>query len=485
MKISKIFFSFILVSYSACFGVIPENPSEIPSGSVSVKYPLTSQKVLPNGLTIIFNKRNDLPLVSGAVYLPKGASSGNCGIPGLNGISVDQMREGGTKSFTPDALDVFLDRKAAQIESSQAEDYSSFSFSALAEDFSDVFGVFSEVILSPRFDDSRLSLAKNLNGEEIARRKDDPGTMASMAFSLVSYGEGSIWYDPSSLASLKKIDRSNVTKYHQSLVSPKEAYLIVSGNVDEEEFFKAAEKFFGKWSDSNKSCLEGEFKKEGSKLINHDQPTLYVLPRDFEQTTLVMGHHGPTLVNLDIYKMVLFNRIFGSGSFDSLLFREIRDKRGLAYGVSGGLASTKKRGMFTVSLATRSSAVPEAIRGIEEVLESVNIRGFSDQEVSGAIRSSLQTFVFKFEDPFYAASRPALLKLSGFPSDYDTQYQTMIPKIGNQELMDFGRKIQNKTGMVTVIVGKTSTESIKKELGDKYKVCELSFSDVPSLKKCY
>lgn len=489
-KFSFIFKATLITLLSSCVSSVAKKADDIPMGSVSLKPIAYDTKVLGNGLTVVFKKRTDLPLISGTLYLPTGTSRGNCGVPGLAGLSVSHMREGGTSSYTPDQLDQMLDDNAAKIEVSQLEDITTIGFSSLSEDFNKIFNAFSEVVLKPRFDKQRLDLTLSLLSEEISRRKDSAETMASLAFSYVMYGEGSVYYDPVTKGTISKITQDKIKEYYNSLVQPEGAYLIVTGNIEKDELFSKVENAFVNWKSSKKGCLNYATSPmsmvSNIKLKEEKKPTVYLINSEFAQAAIVLGHKAPKINELNVYKMALYNRVFGSGSFDSVLFKEIRDKRGLAYGVSGGISPTKNRGTFTVSLATKSASAGEAITGIREVLTNISENGFSKESIEGAIRSSLQAFVFKFEDPSFAVSRPALIKLSGFPEDYDQKYQAELKSLSNDSLKDFANQYIDKDKIIAVVVGQVTANQLKEHFkNQELKICELSFNEVPALKLCY
>jgi zinc protease len=482
MNFKRLIFIACLVVLQSCFSTIPTSPDEIKPGSVKVNIPENSFKILPNGLTVYFQNRKELPLVSGSLFIPKGSANGSCGVPGLGSVTVSQMREGGTNKMSPDQVDEFLDSRAASIEFSQGEDFSTFSFTSLSSDFTDVFKTFSELIFYPRFDEKRLELSKKLLNEEITRRKDDPETMATLAFSSIIYGESSRWYEPIDTKSLIKINKKKIEEYHKSFLLPEGTFLILSGNLEESTALSEIEKYFGNWIGQKKSC-DLSIKSNGNEKSNL-KPGIYFLNRDFAQSTLVMGNIGPTLKELDVYSMNIFNRVFGSGSFDSVLFKEIRDKRGLAYGVSGGLASTPNRGLFSVSLATRSNAISDSILGIETVINDLKEKGFADVDIEGAIKSSKQSFVFKFANPDFAITRPAILKLSGYPSDYDKSFLDKISEVKGKIVKDFFNSVNPLENMTIVVVGKVDIQDLKGKLGNKYRYCELKFNELPEVKDC-
>ena len=70
------------------------------------------------------------------------------------------MRAGGTQALAPDALDRYLEGRAASIETSIGDDAGSAGMSVLKQDFADVLQVFSDVLRQPRFDQARLDVAK-------------------------------------------------------------------------------------------------------------------------------------------------------------------------------------------------------------------------------------------------------------------------------------------------------------------------------------
>ncbi len=79
-----------------------------------------------------------------------------------------------------------------------------------------------------------------------------------------------------------------------------------------------------------------------------------------------------------------------------------------------------------------------------------------------------------------------MIKLSGFPDDYDEEYLTQIESLKENDLKEFANKFINKNHIKVVIVGKVTPEQIRASVKDtNYKICELEFDQVPSLKKCY
>ena len=89
------------------------------------------------------------------------------------------------------------------------------------------------------------------------------------------------------------------------------------------------------------------------------KPGVYFIPKDdVNQSNIVMGHLGTTRDNPDFYALEVMNEVFGGG-FSSRLFSSIRSKKGLAYGVFGGVgAGFEVPGVFQVGTITEMRGPP-------------------------------------------------------------------------------------------------------------------------------
>jgi zinc protease len=97
-----------------------------------------------------------------------------------------------------------------------------------------------------------------------------------------------------------------------------------------------------------------------------------------QDVSIELGSPALARTSPDFDPLVLANAIYGaSGSFESRLFREVREKRGLVYGASSSLEADRDRGTFTISF----SAVPSKVDEAETVVRS-ELRRMQDEDVS-------------------------------------------------------------------------------------------------------
>jgi len=482
--ISRIIFSSLFLFFVflvSCTSRLANSPSDIPAGSVSIKTPKVESWSLDNGLKVIYYQTKDVPVISGTLYVPKGALSDDSGIVGLSGVMVQQMREGGIPGMSPDEFDDFLDSKAAAIEASQDDEVSSISFYSLSEDFNDIIKAFSNVIQRPEFDAVRLSLWKKLAKEEIRRRKDSPDTMAALSFKRLIYGEDSPWYKPLTTNDVDLIKEPKIREMHTRLFNPKGSYLILSGDLESDQIKGQVFKYFSNWEDNNKKPLE----RFHLTKDNYQAPKgIFVLESNFEQASVITGHRSVPRDDVDLYSQSLFNRVLGSSGFGSLLFKEVRERKGLAYSVYGGFSSNMTEGIFRVVLGTKADTSLEALSTTFDVLNGVYNKPLPDDLVEAARSSITNSFVFKYEDPSYAAQRPTLLSLYGFPSDYDEKFIEEVKALKIEDLSEFSKKSLDPDNLLSVIVGNVNPKDIKDKVGHSVPVCVLRFDEKPVLGEC-
>jgi zinc protease len=477
-----ILFLLPVLALNSCSQCRVRSPQDIKPGEVSIRTPEFEHWKMDTGLEVVYYYRPEIPLFSGSLYLPKGELSNDTGIPGLSGVVVQQMREGGIPGMTPDDFDSLLDMKAAKIEASQDHEVTSVSFSCLSEDFNEVFSYFRQIVASPRFDDQRLRLWKKLSKERIRRRKDSPDTMASMLFSKLLYGQDSPWYAPLSMNSVDKINLNSLQQMHRRLFVPEGAVLVLVGDIESEVLKSVLSSEFSGWKQDHSVKPLPRFVESDDTYSPPEG--IYIIESDFEQASILLGHEGHPKENATVYEQVFFNRILGSSGFGSLLFKEIRERRGLVYSIYGGFDSSIKEGSFRVRMGTKAESAVVALTKTYDLLQSIKAGYLPEEEIESSRVATAKSFVFKFEDPAYAATRPVLLDLYGYPENYDEQFVERINSITRDDLYLYAENNLKPDRLFSVIVGRVNPEEVKSQVGDAFTICNVIFEEEPQIESC-
>ncbi len=452
---------------------IPSSPEKVTVPEISFTIPAPERWTMDNGIEVYYYHNDELPQVRGVMYFPGGSLSDYSGITGLASAVGDQMREGATTEVAPDDLDRRLDSLAASIETDFGREYGTAGFFSLTEDFDEVFGLYADVIQRPGFDVSRLELWKKLVANSIVRRKDSPDKMAGMAFAEQIYGKGSPFARSVDADSLALITPDRMRQFHRRFVRPDGAKLAISGALSRKQIEAALEKHFGSWP-------EGHYVRPSLPKVDYTpQAGIYVLERDFDQATVLIGHQGPARHTPDQYDISIYNRVFGHGGFGSTLFKEIRSRLGLAYSVYGGISSGVVRGVFQMSMGTRATQAEKAIKKAIELSAETKSELPDEKSFNDAKSAVQRSFVFRFASPDYIARRAVILKLLGYAEDYDQTYLANIEKVSREDVLAVGKKRIRPEDFVVVVVGRVSAEQLANAFAGTADVYRLDFDTVP------
>lgn len=452
---------------------IPPSPDAIPLADISFSIPQPEVWQLPNGLTVVYYFNDEVPQVRGKMFFPGGSYTDSSNIAGLAEATGSQMREGGIPGYTPAQLDKHLDDLAASIESSFGQEYGSVSFGSLLEDFDHVFSLFAAVVKQPSFTAERLALWQKLAADGIRDRRDDPDTMAEMAYLDLVFGADSPYAKQATLESISRITPAQMSGFHRMFVRPDGAYLAVSGAVPKDRLKQAIEHHFAGWARGARPL------PALAPVTAKPRPGIYVLTRDFDQSTILLGHTGPTRETADIYPLNVYNEVFGAGSFGSTLFREIRTRLGLAYNVSGGLSPGRPVGNFQIYIRTRNAEAPRAIGKVLDVTQQ-SLQAVSDPRlVEDAKSGEERSFVFKFANPGYIVDRYAIIRLLGFPADYDQRFLPATKAVTPESMQEAAGRWVHPEQTVIVLVGRVSAEELARAFKGTKDVYTFTFDTKP------
>jgi hypothetical protein len=134
---------------------------------------------------------HELPIVEATALVRAGGRFDPADKVGLTDLGAEVMRTGGTQSLPGDALDDFLESRAAAIEAHGTEDLVQVNLNSLKADFPQVLKTFADVLRRPAFDAGKLEVAKNQAIANVSRQNDDPDQILFREFGKVIYGPDS------------------------------------------------------------------------------------------------------------------------------------------------------------------------------------------------------------------------------------------------------------------------------------------------------
>lgn len=415
------------------------------------------ERKLASGITILYLKNPELPKIYGSLYFKGGALWDKDNELSTTTTMGSMLRGGGTQRMSPEELDLFLEKKAAGITTSFGGESGGGSFDCLKSDIEDVFQVFSEVILTPRFDEARFKLTKFKTLENIKRRKDDPNNIADISF-IQSLYRGTPTGRISTSDDIKKITINDIKSSYHRYIKPQNAYLVVSGDIELEQIEKLAERYFTKeafklsnpYIDSEDPYFNRI--KEYPEFNFNQRKGILFIEGDYEQATIVAGQLSFPRMAPEEYLMPVYNGIFGIGLASDISLR-IRTQLGLAYSAQGSVSTGLGRGQSYFSLQTKAETTGVAL------IESLNVIDNSKAKLPTADRVEeqkngiLNSYVFANESPWSVLNRFLGYRITNYPDDYNEKMIERIKTVTPQDVVKLAKMSWKDSDWLIVVVG--------------------------------
>jgi hypothetical protein len=177
---------------------------------------------------------------------------------------------------------------------------------------------------------------------------------------------------------------------------------------------------------------------------------------DVNQSNIRMGHLGMKITDPDYFAAQVMNEVLGGG-FASRLFSNVRSKKGLAYGVFGGVgAGFQAPGVFLVGMGTKSETTLAGIEALREEIDGLRKSPPTEAEIRKAKDSILNSFVFNYDSRDEVLSQQMLYAYHGLPADFLETYRTNVEKVGPADVKRAIEKFVHPDKLAVLVVGKTA-----------------------------
>jgi zinc protease len=171
------------------------------------------------------------------------------------------------------------------------------------------------------------------------------------------------------------------------------------------------------------------------------------------QAHVLVGQPGFKRNSPDFFALTVGNHILGGGGFTARLTEEVREKRGLTYGVSSSFAPGLHAGAFTIGLQTRPDQAAQALALVREVLAKFVREGPTQQELQAAKDNLIGGFALRLDSNRKLLDNVANIAWNGLPLDYLETWTAQVQRLTVDDIRAaFARTLQPDR-MVTVVLG--------------------------------
>jgi zinc protease len=328
------------------------------------------------GVTAWLVEDYSVPIVTIRFSFRSGTTQDPSGKEGLSELMSGLFDEGAGE-FDSDTFQTKLDDAGAEMRFGAARDTIFGSMRMLAEKKNDAFALLRLAVEQPRFDAAPIDRIRAQMVSGIVANQRDPETAAQVKWAEALYGTHPYARpDEGTEKSLATITADDLRTYHGQVFARDNLNVAIVGAIDAETVKRELDRLFGELPEKSGLQPVGKVDLKLGQEVRVD----YDLP----QTSLQLAYPGVPRDAPDFFAAYLMNHILGGGTFTSRLFDEVREKRGLAYGVDSSLVTHEYSSGLVISTATRSDRAAETLAVIRDTVRKMAEEGPTEAELAAA-----------------------------------------------------------------------------------------------------
>jgi zinc protease len=182
--------------------------------------------------------------------------------------------------------------------------------------------------------------------------------------------------------------------------------------------------------------------------------TRHVIKIDVPQSTIQFGRQGLARKDPDFAAAMVINHILGGGIFSARLFREVREKRGLAYSVYSQLVTKDHAALFIGSTSTKNERAAESLAVIEKEVVSLSERGPAQEELESAKKYLIGSYPLRFDTSTKIASQLTALQLEDFGVEYLDERNRLIASVTIEDAKRAAKRLLGDGQLLVVVAGR-------------------------------
>ncbi|MFD2182093.1 M16 family metallopeptidase [Rhodoplanes azumiensis] len=412
--------------------------------SVPAAHATTIERVkTQKGIEIWLVREPSLPMIAMEFAFRGGSAQDPADRDGLANMVASLLDEG-AGDLDARAFQQRLESKAIEFSMSAYRDSLMGSLRTLSENRDEAFGLLKLALTAPRFDPEAVERIRT--GIVAALRRDavTPNDLAGRKFwetAFAGHPYGRV--TRGSVESVQAITVPDLKAYVGRVLARDNLVVGIVGDVDAATASRLVDEAFGSLPETAQlSVVPQAMPQDLGRRVQVDV--------DVPQSTLMLGGAGIARKDPDFIPAYVVNHILGGGSFSSRLYREVRETRGLAYGVSSSLVPLKSTALFFVSTATRADRVKESMDVIEAEIRRMAEEGPTADELAQAKSYLKGSYALSFDTSAKIANQLVLIQLEDLGIDYIDRRNGLIEAVTLDDAKRVAKRLLSGKLLATV-----------------------------------
>ena len=402
--------------------------------------------VSPSGIEAWLVREQAVPLVTLNYSFHGGASQDPAGKAGTANLAADLLDEG-AGDLDGQTFHERLESHAIELSFQVGRDEFHGSLRTLNEHRDEAFDLLRLALTAPRFEPEAVERVRRQEISGLQRETSNPNSIASRRWWATAFPDHPYGRETKgTLETVPAIAVGDLRDYVRRVFARNELTVSIVGDVDAKTAGELIDRAFAKLPAKNDLKPVAEAKPAGLGrriVVNLDVP----------QAVVNFGGLGLARNDPDFMAGYIVNHILGGGSFSSRLYKEVREKRGLAYGVSDSLVWFKRAAVVIGGTATRADRTGEALSIIEAETKRMADSGPTEDELAAAKSYLKGAYALSLDTSSKIAAQLTQIQIDRLGIDYMQRRSAMIDAV----TIDDARRVAKRLfggGMLVTVVGR-------------------------------
>lgn len=418
-------------------------PAPGPAPQINLGIPNTFE--LKNGLKVLVVENHKLPRVSASLTIDNKpyAMGDKVGVESLYSM----MMGNGTDNMDKDSFNGRIDYLGARVG------YGSQSASAgsLTKYFPEVFGLMADGLLNPFFSETEFQDQKKRMIEGIKSVANSVDAVAGDVRGALVYGKNHPFGEFATEEAIERLTLNDVKNYYENFITPKNAYLVVVGDIKTAQVRALVGEHFEKWTSSTPPVAE--LPQVQDALFT--QVNFVDMPNAVQSEVAVMNVVHLKKTDPDYFPALIANQILGGGG-DARLFNNLREDKSYTYGAYSSLGNSKYVSSFRASASVRNEVTDSAVVAFFDEIYRIREEKVSRQELELAKAKYTGNFVMALESPSTIARYALAVETDNLPDNFYHNFLKNIDAVTIDDVQRVAQKYIRPENARIVIVGKGS-----------------------------
>lgn len=340
-----------------------------------------------------------------------------------------------------------LESLAADIGYEADKDAVSISARFLTENRDAAMALLRQTLFEPRFDQDALDRVRAQILAGLRADAKNPNQIANRAFARMAFGDHPYGSDgKGTIESVSALSRQDIFDAHEAVFARDRVFISAVGDISAAELEVLLDELLGQLPETG-APIPGPAEvqiKGGVTVVDFDTP----------QSVAIFGQKGIERHDPDFFTAYVMNQILGGGSFESRLMTEVREKRGLTYGIYSYLVPRDLAAVYMGSVASDNAKMAEAVQVIRDEWRRMAEEGVSEQELRDAQTYLTGAYPLRFDGNGRIASILTGMQMDDLPISYVETRNDRINAVTLEQLNSFAARFMDPDGLHFTIVGR-------------------------------